>query len=162
MFLSTTVTLKFVHDIILEWTNGFNNCLSAIYTCTCSYCMYDSGGQIYIRSAVTGPDSGWLFCASTLKYRHATDKYDTPPNHFKRTLGQPAGPALGLNHNMCILHCIFSWIIFAWNYFVNDFCTELKIPINYRSMHQLILSMHDKHTLQVYINISLSITCGPY
>jgi len=48
--------------------NGFN-VLSAIYS--------------YVPVLVTG---------SRLKpgFNHATDKHDTPPSHFKLTLGQPA------------------------------------------------------------------------
>jgi len=41
------------------------------------------------RSAVTVQDSSQFLCASTPKY-HAADKHDTPPSHFKLTLGQPA------------------------------------------------------------------------
>jgi len=42
-----------------------------------------------VRSAVAGPDSSRVLCASTPKY-HAADIYDTPPSHFKLTLGQQA------------------------------------------------------------------------
>jgi len=37
---------------------------------------------VVIRTGITGPDG-------TPKY-HAADKHDTPPSHFKLTLGQPA------------------------------------------------------------------------
>jgi len=42
---------------------------------------------VVVRSAVTDPDSSQVL--STLRY-HAADKHDTPPSHFKLTLGQPA------------------------------------------------------------------------
>jgi len=54
-------------------------CLSAIY----SYV------QLVVRSAVTGPVSFRVLCASTPKY-HAIDKHDAPPSHFKLTLCQLA------------------------------------------------------------------------
>jgi len=42
-----------------------------------------------VRSAVTGSDSSLdLMCQHTKV--HAADKHDTPPSHFKLTLGQPA------------------------------------------------------------------------
>jgi len=44
---------------------------------------------VVVKSAVTGPDSSRVYDASTPKY-HAADKQDTPPSHFKLTLGQPA------------------------------------------------------------------------
>jgi len=44
---------------------------------------------VVVKSAVTGPDSNQILSASTPKY-HATDNHDTPPSHFKMTLGQPA------------------------------------------------------------------------
>jgi len=43
---------------------------------------------VVVRSAVTGSDSSRGKCASTPKY-HAEDKHDTPPSHFKLTLGKP-------------------------------------------------------------------------
>jgi len=44
---------------------------------------------VVVRTAVTGPDSSQVLCASTQKY-HAADKHDTRLSHFKLTLGQPA------------------------------------------------------------------------
>jgi len=42
---------------------------------------------VVVRSDVTGPDSSRVLIASTPKC-HAADKHDTPPRHFKLTLGQ--------------------------------------------------------------------------
>jgi len=44
---------------------------------------------VVVRSAVTGANAIQVLGESTLKY-HAADKYDTPPSHFKLTLGQSA------------------------------------------------------------------------
>jgi len=40
-----------------------------------------------VRSAVTGPDSSQLLMRQHTPNRVA-DKHDTPPSHFKRSLGQ--------------------------------------------------------------------------
>jgi len=44
---------------------------------------------VVFKYVVTDQDSHRVSCASTPKY-HAADKHDTPPSHFKLTLGQPA------------------------------------------------------------------------
>jgi len=44
--------------------------------------MYDSGGQICCNWSRLNP---CFYCAAL-----TTDKHDTPPSHFKLTLGQPA------------------------------------------------------------------------
>jgi len=45
---------------------------------------------VVVRSSVTSPDSSrFFYWTSTPKY-HDADKHDTPPSHFKLTLGQPA------------------------------------------------------------------------
>jgi len=44
---------------------------------------------VVVRSVVTGPDASRVLICQHTKY-HATDKHDTPPSHFKLTLGQPA------------------------------------------------------------------------
>jgi len=44
---------------------------------------------VIVRSAVNGPDSCLVLKCQHTNY-HAADKYDTPPSHFKLTLGQPA------------------------------------------------------------------------
>jgi len=57
--------------------NGFN----VVYQlCIAMYTM-----TLVVRSAVIGPVSSQVLCASTPKY-HAADKHDTPPSHFKLTL----------------------------------------------------------------------------
>jgi len=61
---------------------------------------------VVVRSVVTGPDSRQVLNASTLKY-HAADKHDTPPSHFKLTLGQPRSRPLMVNTNQGSSRCQF-------------------------------------------------------
>jgi len=85
LFLSLLSHIKFslnIHVLCLFWRMSEWTGLTFISSLE----LYTT---VVVRSVATGPDTSQVLHTSTPTY-HATDKHDTPPSHFKLTLGQPA------------------------------------------------------------------------